>query len=115
MPRSYCRRLACVEPLVCVLLAVAVLLVGAGMANAQSDAGALDDARINAAVEAALARAPMLEQRRIRVQTLAGTVYLSGKVRSMEEFAIAAAAACPVGGVIAVRNALRVEQPPSTA
>lgn len=55
---------------------------------------------INAAVEAALARAPILEQRRIRVLTLAGTVYLSGRVRSMEEFAIAAAAA---------------EQPESTA
>ena len=49
------------------------------------------------------------------MQTLAGTVYLSGNVRSMEEFAIAAAAAWSVGGVIAVRNALRAEQPPSTA
>jgi osmotically-inducible protein OsmY len=93
-----------------------VLLVGAArMANAQSGGGAFDDARINAAVEAALARAPTLEQRRIRVLTLAGTVYLSGRVRSMEEFAIAAAAAWSVDGVIAVRNALRVEQPESTA
>jgi osmotically-inducible protein OsmY len=115
MPRRYCRSLAYVEPLVCVLLAVAVLLVGAGMANAQNDAGALDDARINAAVEAALAQAPSLEPRRIRVLTLAGTVYLSGSVRSMEEFAIAATAAWSVDGVIAVRNALRVEQPESTA
>lgn len=47
--------------------------------------------------------------------TFAGTVCLSGRVRSMEEFAIAAAAAWSVDGVIAVRNALRVEQPESTA
>jgi osmotically-inducible protein OsmY len=108
--------LAYVEPLVCALLVVAVLLGGAArMANAQSGAGALDDARINAAVEAAFARAPMLEQRRIRVLTLAGTVYLSGRVRSMEEFAVAAAAAWSMDGVIAVRNALWVEQPESTA
>ena len=59
--------------------------------------------------------APILEQRRIRVLTLAATVYLSGGVGSMEEFAIAATAAWSVGGVIAVRNALWVEQPESTA
>ena len=70
------------------------------MANAQSGAGALDDARINAAVEVALARAPILEQRRIRVVRLAGTVYLSGRVRSMEEFAIAAAAAEQPGSTV---------------
>jgi hypothetical protein len=89
MQRSYSRTVAYVEPLVCALLVVAVLLAGAArMRNAQSGAMALDDARIDAAVEAALARAPTLEQARIRVLTLAGTVYLSGRVRSMEEFAV---------------------------
>jgi hypothetical protein len=54
MQRSYCRTLAHAEPLVCALLVVAGA-IGRRCAHgerAQSGAGALDDARINAAVEA---------------------------------------------------------------
>ena len=95
------------------LLVVATVAVRA--ANAQPSPGALDDVRINAAVEAAIAQEPMLAKRRVSVQTRAATVYLSGMVYTMEEFAIAAAAAWAVHGVLAVRNALRIEHPASRA
>lgn len=69
---------------------------------------ATDDAAINVAVSAALARNPDLAVSRIDVQTRNGAVRLVGPAPSEEAKALAGEAARSVTGVTSVDNALEV-------
>jgi hyperosmotically inducible periplasmic protein len=93
-------------PLVAAMSAVALLTAtGCAVVRDQSTVGQyVDDATITAQVKARLADDPVVSALAIGVETLKGTVQLSGFARSAGERLQAEAIARKVSGVTAVRN-----------
>jgi hyperosmotically inducible periplasmic protein len=96
------------------ILPLALLLAGSAVGCVstprydQSNARAVDDATITANVKAALVQDPATRSRNISVNTLNGTVELSGFVDSREERHEAEQVAGSIAGVRLVQNQLQV-------
>lgn len=92
------------------LLAVAAALAvvqttGCAVARDQQTVGSyIDDATITTRVKARFAEDKTVSAMAINVETLKGTVQLSGFARSADEKAVAERLAADVPGVVAVRN-----------
>lgn len=93
-------------PLVAAMSAVALLTAtGCAVVRDQSTVGQyVDDATITAQVKTRLAEDPVVSAMAIGVETLNGTVQLSGFARSASERLQAETIARKVSGVKAVRN-----------
>lgn len=88
------------------LMGVAVIqTTGCAVARDQQTVGAyIDDATLTTRVKAKFAESPVVSALAIQVETLNGTVQLSGFAKSAQERAAAEALAREVSGVKAVRN-----------
>jgi osmotically-inducible protein OsmY len=90
---------------------VAALLTGTGCAvsRGQESVGAyVDDATITTMVKSRFVKNDEVSASAIKVETLNGTVMLSGFARSAEERRVAESLAADVKGVRGVRNAIVV-------
>lgn len=90
-------------------LAVAIAAAG-GCAVVPPRSGALDDASITTKVKSRLAEVPALGTIGFDVQTLKGTVQLSGFATTDEERAHAERVARDTDGVVAVKNDIVVRR-----
>lgn len=88
--------------------AAAVMIVqtaGCAVARDQQSVGSyIDDATITTRVKARMAEDPAVSAMSIQVETLKGTVQLSGFARNSTERSTAEKVAASVPGVVAVRN-----------
>ena len=99
-------------------LAIATALVatlagtsGCAVARKQETVGAyIDDATLTTRVKSKFAADPTVSAMAISVETLNGTVQLSGFAKSYEEKAMAEKLARETSGVVAVRNDIAVRQ-----
>jgi osmotically-inducible protein OsmY len=90
----------------------AVLSAGCAVTDRQSTVGEfVDDATISTRVKARMAEDPAVSAMRLQVETLNGTVQLSGFATSQAEKERAAALARSVPNVKAVRNDIIVRAP----
>jgi hyperosmotically inducible periplasmic protein len=99
-----------------VLAASAALMVvqvtGCAVARDQQTVGAyIDDTTITTRVKARFAEDPAVSAMSLNVETLNGTVQLSGFAKSHEEKAMAEKLARETSGVVAVRNDIAVRHP----
>ena len=88
-------------------LTVAALLgtTGCAVTRDQQTVGSyIDDATLTTRVKAKFADSPMVSAMAISVETLKGTVQLSGFAKSMEEKQTAGRLALETSGVVAVQN-----------
>jgi osmotically-inducible protein OsmY len=92
-------------------LAVALASGCAVTAGQQSVGQYVDDASITAAVKAKLAEDPAVSAARISVETMKGTVQLSGFATSASERQRAVDLARSVKGVTGVQDAMKVQAP----
>ena len=81
----------------------------ASTAKQESTGQYIDDSAITTGVKAAILNAPTLKVSEINVETLKGTVQLSGFVSSAENIATASSVARSVNGVKSVKNDLRLK------
>lgn len=88
---------------------LATLVGCAGGESRKSTGEVIDDAAITTKVKTALIRDDTLSAFDINVETYKGTVQLSGFVESDEDVERAEEVASRVGGVVKVRNDLRVQ------
>lgn len=89
--------------------AVTVLGSGCAVVRQQETVGAyVDDTTITTQVKARMLKDPSVDGTSIGVETLKGTVQLSGFAKSAEEKAKAEAIAREVNGVVAVQNRIAV-------
>ena len=84
---------------------------GCAVARKQETVGAyIDDATLTTRVKSKFAADPTVSAMAISVETLKGTVQLSGFAKSAEERAMAEKLARETSGVVAVRNDIAVRQ-----
>lgn len=94
------------------VLSAASMLFAIGCASTstqQSTGEYLDDAAITTKVKAAIFNEPSLKVARINVETYKAVVQLSGFVNSLAEVDAAASIARSVGGVVTVKNDIRLK------
>ncbi len=90
----------------------ALFAAGCSVTSGQSSVGEyVDDSTITAKVKSSLAEDPAVSASRIQVETLQGTVQLSGFATSETERQRAAQLASKVAGVKQVQNAVVVRAP----
>ena len=90
----------------------ALAQTGCAITSGQSSTGQyVDDTTITARVKKRFAEDPQVAASRISVETLKGTVQLSGFAKSQEEKAMAEKLARETSGVVAVRNDIAVRMP----
>lgn len=90
---------------------LAATTTGCAVARNQESVGAyVDDAALTTRVKAKFAADPTVSAMAISVETLKGTVQLSGFAKSHEEKAMAEKLARETSGVVAVRNDIAVRQ-----
>ena len=85
------------------------LLGCAGSPTTEGTGEYIDDTVITAKVKTAIFDEPKLKSAEINVETFKGTVQLSGFVRSQADINKAVAVARGVGGVISVKNDMRLK------
>lgn len=94
------------------LATVGVSTTGCAVARDQQTAGSyIDDATLTTRVKGKFAADPTVSAMAISVETLKGTVQLSGFAKSHEEKAMAEKLARETSGVTAVRNDIAVRHP----
>ncbi|MBV8035313.1 BON domain-containing protein [Roseateles sp.] len=99
--------LACAAALAATLAATS----GCAVTRSQETVGAyVDDTALTTRVKAKFAADPTVSAMAISVETLKGTVQLSGFAKSYEEKSIAEKLARETSGVVAVRNDIAVRQ-----
>jgi osmotically-inducible protein OsmY len=89
-----------------------MLLTAAGCASTAKQEGTgeyVDDTVITSKVKAAILNEPTLSSAEINVETFKGVVQLSGFVGSRADISKAAAVARGVGGVMSVKNDIRLK------
>lgn len=92
-----------------VLAATLVLASGCAVTRGQESVGAyIDDSAITSAVKARFVDNRTVDAAAISVETMKGTVMLSGFAKSTDERAMAEAITWKVGGVKAVKNEIAV-------
>jgi hyperosmotically inducible protein len=92
-----------------VMAAALLTATGCAVSRGQSTVGAyVDDTAITAAVKGRYIDNPDVSASSINVETLNGTVMLSGFAKSLKEKTIAANIAVKVNGVKAVKNEIAV-------
>jgi osmotically-inducible protein OsmY len=102
------------KPVLTLALAAALVATlgatsGCAVARKQETVGAyVDDAALTTRVKAKFAADPTVSAMSISVETLKGTVQLSGFAKSSEEKAMAEKLARETSGVVAVRNDIAV-------
>jgi osmotically-inducible protein OsmY len=95
--------------LVAAFAAFAVILPGCAVSRGQESVGAyVDDAAITTAVKARFIDNKEVDANAISVETLQGTVMLSGFARNSTERSTAESLTWKVGGVKAVKNQITV-------
>ena len=100
-----------VKTMLSALMVAAALLTATGCAitRGQETVGAyIDDAAITTKIKSRFIENPKVDASAISVETLNGTVMLSGFAKSMEERDAAASIAGSVKGVVAIRNEIAV-------
>ena len=91
------------------LVATLVTTTGCAVTRKQETVGAyIDDATLTTRVKAKFAADPVVSAMSISVETLKGTVQLSGFAKSSDERATAEKLARETSGVVAVRNDIAV-------
>lgn len=91
------------------LVATLASTAGCAVTRKQETVGAyIDDAALTTRVKAKFAADPVVSAMSISVETLKGTVQLSGFAKSAEERATAEKLARETSGVVAVRNDIAV-------
>jgi len=104
------------KPVLTLALATALVATlastsGCAVARKQETVGAyIDDATLTTRVKSKFAADPTVSAMAISVETLKGTVQLSGFAKSAEERAMAEKLARETSGVVAVRNDIAVRQ-----
>lgn len=94
------------------LATVGATTTGCAVARDQQTAGSyIDDAALTTRVKSKFAADPTVSAMAISVETLKGTVQLSGFAKSQEEKAMAEKLARETSGVVAVRNDIAVRMP----
>jgi hyperosmotically inducible periplasmic protein len=94
------------------LVATLATTTGCAVANKQQTVGSyIDDATLTTRVKSKFAADPVVSAMGISVETLKGTVQLSGFAKSSEERMTAEKLARETSGVAAVRNDIVVRQP----
>ncbi|MFT7721428.1 MAG: BON domain-containing protein [Roseateles sp.] len=102
------------KPVLTLALAAALVATLAGtsgcaVARKQETVGAyIDDATLTARVKSKFAADPKVSAMAISVETMKGTVQLSGFAKSNEEKAMAGKLARETSGVVAVRNDISI-------
>ena len=90
-------------------VALAAVLPGCAVTRDQQSVGAyIDDAAITTAVKAKFVDSRQVDASSISVETMKGTVLLSGFAKSANEKEMAEVIARGVKGVVAVRNSIEV-------
>jgi hyperosmotically inducible periplasmic protein len=90
-------------------VALAAVLPGCAVTRGQETVGAyVDDAAITTAVKAKFVDNRQVDASAISVETLKGTVQLTGFAKNANEKAMAESIARGVKGVVAVRNSIEV-------
>lgn len=93
------------------LVATVATTSGCAVTRDQETVGAyVDDTALTTRVKAKFAADPTVSAMAIGVETLKGTVQLSGFAKSAEEKAVAEKLARETSGVVAVRNDIAVRQ-----
>lgn len=93
------------------LAATLVTTSGCAVTRNQETVGAyVDDAALTTRVKAKFAADPTVSAMAISVETLKGTVQLSGFAKSYEEKSMAEKLARETSGVVAVRNDIAIRQ-----
>ena len=104
------------KPVLTLALATALVATlgstsGCAVARKQETVGAyIDDATLTTRVKSKFAADPTVSAMAISVETLKGTVQLSGFAKSAEERSMAEKLARETSGVVAVRNDIAVRQ-----
>ncbi len=104
------------KPILTVALATALVATlattsGCAVTRNQETVGAyVDDAALTTRVKAKFAADPTVSAMAISVETLKGTVQLSGFAKSAQEKAMAEKLARETSGVVAVRNDIAIRQ-----
>lgn len=94
------------------LLTTLAATTGCAVANKQQTVGSyIDDATLTTRVKSKFAADPVVSAMTIGVETLKGTVQLSGFAKSADERATAEKLARETSGVVAVRNDIVVRTP----
>jgi osmotically-inducible protein OsmY len=94
------------------LVATLATTTGCAVANKQQTVGSyIDDATLTTRVKSKFAADPVVSAMGISVETLKGTVQLSGFAKSGEERMTAEKLARETSGVVSVRNDIVVRQP----
>jgi hyperosmotically inducible protein len=94
------------------LVATLATTTGCAVSSKQQTVGSyIDDATLTTRVKSKFAADPVVSAMAISVETLKGTVQLSGFAKSGEERATAEKLARETSGVVAVRNDILVRQP----
>ena len=93
------------------LVATLAATTGCAVTRNQETVGAyVDDAALTTRVKAKFAADPVVSAMAISVETLKGTVQLSGFAKSAEERAMAEKLTRETSGVVAVRNDIAIRQ-----
>ncbi|RTL46661.1 MAG: BON domain-containing protein [Burkholderiales bacterium] len=93
------------------LVATLATTAGCAVTRNQETVGAyVDDTTVTTRVKAKFAADPVVSAMAISVETLKGTVQLSGFAKSAEERAIAEKLTRETSGVVAVRNDIAIRQ-----
>ena len=95
--------------LITATLALSALVGCASTATQESSGQYVDDAAITTKVKAAIFNDPILKSTEINVETFKGRVQLSGFVSSREYIDRAVAVTQGVGGVVTIKNDMRVK------